>query len=375
MNIYEELGIPTLINANDSETRLGGSKLPEEIRLKMHEASPFFVRITELEFKLSERIAQMTNNEACLITNGASAGLVISVAACLTQDDEQLIQQLPSTLNIYKNEVITFKAQRNNYDNAIRLSGAKVVEINSNEEDLLLAISPKTACMVYFAGDYYESKALPFEKVVKIAAQYDIPLIVDAAANLPPVSNLWTYSEKGADLVVFSGGKTLRGPQASGVILGKEKWVNYCRLNASPNKSIGRPMKVGKEEMMGVFYAIDRYLRLDHRQVKKEQEDMLNKMIEDITNNVSRSDVSLRKVYPAHHGQDYSRLQIDFNDPKEARVLKGSLEEGEKPIIVNLTSDQKSIVINPLHLEEEDVLIIINRLILLLNRNLTKSKL
>lgn len=375
MNIYEELGIPTLINANDSETRLGGSKLPEEIRTKMYEASPFFVKITELELKLSERIAQMTNNEACLITNGASAGLVISVAACLTKDDNQLIQQLPSTHNIYKNEVISFKAQRNNYDNAIRLSGAKLVEINSNEEDLRTAISSKTACMVYFAGDYYESKALPFKKVVDIAKQYHVPLIVDAAANLPPVSNLWNYTEQGADLVVFSGGKTLRGPQASGVILGKRKWVNYCRLNASPNKSIGRPMKVGKEEMIGLYYAIDRYLRLDHRHIKQEQDNMLNKMIEEIKKKVFRSDVSLRRVYPAHHGQDYSRLQIDFHDSEEAKVIKVGLEEGEKPIIVNLTRDQKSIIINPLHLEEDDVSIIINRLIKLLNSHLAESKL
>ncbi|WP_368652238.1 hypothetical protein AB4Y30_10775 [Ornithinibacillus sp. 4-3] len=369
MNIYEELGIPTLINAQDSETRLGGSRLPEEIRQKMNEASPYFVKIAELEIKLSERIAQMTNNDSCLITNGASAGLAISVAGCITRGNEKFIQQLPSTDQIPKNEAIMFKAQRNNYDNAIRLSGAKLIEIESNKEDLVSSISRETACIVYFAGDFYESKAIPFLEVVEIAKKFEIPLIVDAAANLPPVSNLWFYTKQGADLVVFSGGKTLRGPQASGLILGKETWINYCRLNSSPNKSIGRPMKVGKEEMIGIFYALDRYLKLDHAKEKKSQENMLDYMIEKIEKSIP--DVSLNKIYPAHHGQDYSRLKIEFDDSMRAKFYKNELEKGKNPIIINLSSDSKALIINPLHLEESEVAMIITKLTSLMH---TKSK-
>lgn len=362
MNIYEQLGIKTIINAHDSETIWGGSRMPQEVIQAMADSSNYFVRIQELEKRLSEEIAKLTRNEACFITSGAAAGMVLSVAACMTGDDSDKIDQMPN-LDGMKDEVIIHRSQRNGFDQAVRQTGVKLVEIGDKSgatlSQLEAAVTEQTACIVYYAGAF-EKNALPIEEVTAFGNERSIPVIIDAAAQLPPVENLWHYTEMGADLVLFSGGKTLRGPQATGFILGKKDLIKACQLNGSPNDSIGRPMKVAKEEMVGLYTAIKRYLELDHEQIRNEQEESVQRIIAAIDG--LREDVDAKRLYPGPHGQHYPRVEITFRDGDLAQTLSEQLEDGTPSIFTRYRPARKSITINPLHLTTEEVTLVIQQL-------------
>lgn len=370
MNIYEELGVRTFINAVDSETVLGGSLMPKEVLQAMNEASKHFVELEELEKKASEEIAKLTRNEACFITNSAAAGLTIAVSACITGKDPMIRDSLPYIEKVQKQEVIIHRCQRNGFDFSVRQTGAKIVEIGNfmetNSYELESSINDRTACIVYFAGSIFEKGALALEEVVTIAREYSIPVIVDAAAQLPPVENLWLYTEMGADMVIFSGGKTLRGPQASGLILGKKSFIEACRMNASPNYSIGRSMKIGKEEIVGLLYAVRRYISLDHEKQSEFYEQSVKKIIESLN---FPPFIKVKRLYPGPVGQHYPRAGIYFQTFSEAEKIYIELKEGSPSIRTTLSIYDNSIIINPLHLDEEEIDIIIERLNMLLSNH------
>src|SRR4051794_2149939 len=218
---YAALGIRPVINASATLTRLGGSLMPEAVLDAMRSGAGSFVDLVELQTAVGKRIAELTRNEACYVSSGAAAGMAIGLAACMVGSDKERITSLPR-LSGEPAEVIVFKSQRNGYDQAARTTGAQMVEIDGDGDALETAFSPRTAAVLYFAGAHFAANALPLEDVVEAAHAQRVPVIVDAAAQIPPVSNLWRFTrELGADAAIFSGGKGLRGPQSSGLVLGK----------------------------------------------------------------------------------------------------------------------------------------------------------
>jgi uncharacterized pyridoxal phosphate-dependent enzyme len=259
MGIYERLGVKTFINASGNGTVTGGSIMRPEVVAAMQEASQSFVEIPDLLDKAGRRIADLAGVEAAYITSGAAGGVAIATAACMTGKDWARIHQLPNTTGM-KNEVIIQVMQRNYYELMIRLAGAKLIEVGlankTHSWHVESAINERTAAIVHFCA-YSPPPDLPIQDVITIAHAHGVPVIVDAAAEFPPVSNLRYYWDQGADLTIFSGGKGIRGPQSSALILGRRDLIDACAMNASPNHGIGRPMKVGKEEIVGLLTAVE----------------------------------------------------------------------------------------------------------------------
>ncbi len=218
---------------------------------------------------VGKRLAELTGNEAAYVSNGAAAALALATAAAITGDDIALMARLPNNLEGMKNQVIVHRTQRNWYDIAVRMTGVELIEIGHIMEtypwELDDAINERTAAVVYFAGSHLNRNTLPLEFVIERAHARGVPVIVDAAAQVPPVSNLWHFSRNlGADVVIFSGGKMLRGPQNSGLAVGTREMIRAMQLNGPPVQRIGRAMKVSKEAMIGLLTAVETFLETDH---------------------------------------------------------------------------------------------------------------
>ena len=263
MTNYKELGIRPVINAYATVTKFGGSLMPPAVIKAMNEAAGSFVDLAELQRRVGERIAALTRNEAAYVTSGAAAGVMLSAAACVLRNHPDAARDFPH-ITALKNEAIVHRAHRNTYDFAVQQIGMKFIEIEGCRDALRAAINERSACIFWFAGAMNSPDDIPLAELIAIADEHHLPVIVDAAAQLPPVENLWRYSEMGAALTLFSGGKDLRGPQPSGLMLGRRDLIESIRPISNPNHGLGRPLKVGKEEMMGLLAAIERYLKLDH---------------------------------------------------------------------------------------------------------------
>ena len=259
MGVYQKLGVRTKINAVGNGTAIGGSIMAPEVIAAMQEASQNFIDLNELLAKAGQYIADLAGVEACYITSGAAGGVLISMAACMTGKDWAKVHQLPDTQGM-KNEVIMQVMQRNYYELMVREAGAKLVEIGlantTNSWHLEAALNEQTAAIIHFVA-YSPPQDLPLEEVIKIAHKRDVPVVVDAAAEFPSFSILREYIDMGADLVIFSGGKGIRGPQSSGLILGRKDLIEACAMNGSPYHGVGRPCKVGKEEIIGLVTALE----------------------------------------------------------------------------------------------------------------------
>ncbi len=263
MSTYQQLGIRPVINAYATVTKYGGSMMPPEVLQAMNEAAGAFVDLAQLQRKVGERIADLTHNEAAYVTPGAAAGVMLAAVASILHHHPDQAMSFPQIAAL-KNEAIVQRAHRNGYDFGVQQIGMKFVEIDSSLAGLRAAINEKTACIFWFQGAMNSSDDIPLADMIAIADEAGIPVIVDAAAQLPPVENLWRFTEMGASLALFSGGKDLRGPQPTGLMLGRRDLIESIRPISNPNHGLGRPLKVGKEELMGVLAAVERYLKLDH---------------------------------------------------------------------------------------------------------------
>lgn len=264
MDVYRELGVEPLINAAGTLTMLGGSLMPPEVTDAMAAASRAFVDMRELHLAAGRRIAELVGVEAAHVTSGAAAGITLMAAACMTGTDGERISRLPDTTGM-PNRFIVQQAHHNPYDQALRLSGGKFLDIGSHPAELERALQEERVAGVFYTVAWFcRSPALPLAQVCEIARRSRVPVIVDAAAEVPPPGNLSRFIREGADLVAFSGGKAIRGPQSSGFILGRRDLVEACRLNDNPNMGVGRPMKVGKEEIVGLVKAVEMYVSKDH---------------------------------------------------------------------------------------------------------------
>jgi uncharacterized pyridoxal phosphate-dependent enzyme len=275
-NVYEELGVTTVINGQGTMTVLGGSLMRPEVEAVMVLAGKHFVSVPDLEVAAGKRIAEMLklpDGYAAIVTSGAAAAMQSGLAGILTGDNPKFIQQIPDLTGM-KTEVIIQKSHRNGFDHQLRNTGVKLVVVESRD-DLHKAINPQTA-MMHFSNFANDAGQIKVEEWVKLAHENRIPAFIDAAADTPPVSHLWDYANMGYDLIAFSGGKAIRGPQCAGLLLGKKDLVAYALLNNSPHEdTIGRSQKVGKEEIVGMVKALESYLKEDQEALTKEWQQRL----------------------------------------------------------------------------------------------------
>ena len=265
--VYQKLGVTPIIHGAGTTTRYSGSLMRPETIEAMREASQAFVNIDELNEAAGAAIAHRLGAEAALVTGGAAAGLVLQAAACMTGDDAAKVARLPDTTGM-KNEFIIQRVHRFQYDQAFRLAGGVLVDIGLGRRtlpyELENAITDRTAAVVYLYSPFTSPPGLlPFETICEIAHQRGVPVIVDAASMLPPRQNLFKHLRLGADIVNFSGGKGIRGPQSTGILAGRKELIRAAALNHSPNAGVGRPAKTSKEEIVGLVTALELFLAED----------------------------------------------------------------------------------------------------------------
>jgi L-seryl-tRNA(Ser) seleniumtransferase len=369
MGYYDDLGVKRVINADATLTRLGGTRMPRPVLEAMVEAAGAFVDMHDLQLKVGRRIAELTQNEAAFVCTGASAGLFLSTLACMTRGDLRAIAHLPS-LEGLRNEVVVHRSQRNPYDPAILLAGARLVEVGNIvqtfEWELEAALNERTAAVFFFAGGHLSAGALPLETVIALAHARDIPVVVDAAAQLPPRDNLWRLTQMGADLVVFSGGKGLRGPQASGLIVGRSDLIEAVRQNAAPHQRLGRPMKVGKEEMIGLLAAVEWYLAQDQEALSQRYETVVRLFIERFGH---LPGMRAERSFPSEAGQPIPRALLRWDAARlgvSAAEAKTQLHLGDPGIEVAFAPPD-GIYINPETLEPGEEEIVAERLAAILS--------
>jgi uncharacterized pyridoxal phosphate-dependent enzyme len=269
-DFFRELGVRTFINAAGTYTLLSASLMLPEVVAAMSYAARHFVDIEELQTAAGERIAELLGCDAAMVTSGAAAALTVGTAACITGENPVYIRQIPDLTGL-RSEVIIQKSHRFLYDHAIRNCGVKFVEIETVEQ-LENAISQNTAMMLFF-NDNEPKGVISAEEYVTLGKKHGIPTFSDAAADVPPTENLSKFLKMGFDLVTFSGGKGMRGPQNAGLLLGREDLIKAARLNSAPNgDTIGRGCKVSKEAILGMVVAVEMYFKRDSEAEAKEWE-------------------------------------------------------------------------------------------------------
>lgn len=269
-DVIAELAVRPIINAAGTYTALTASLMPPEVMAAMQLASRQYVRLNDLHDAVGARIAERLQCEAALVSAGCASALSLATAACVAGKDRDNIRQIPDTHHL-KNEVIVQKSHRNGYDHAIRNAGVQLIEVETAQE-IEQAINHRTAMMAFFNFAAPNGK-VGHEEFVAIAKKHNIPTLNDAAADVPPVDNLFRFTKMGFDLVAFSGGKGIRGPQSAGLLLGRKDLIEAARMNDSPNSdSLCRTNKVNKEEMVGMLVALELFLDRDHDAVWKDWE-------------------------------------------------------------------------------------------------------
>jgi L-seryl-tRNA(Ser) seleniumtransferase len=283
--VYRRLSIPTVINAMGFYTSIGGSLMPPEVREAMEDAAQHFVNLELFQQRAGQRIAELTGAEFALVTSGTSAAITLGTAGVMTGHDRDKVRRLPDTSGM-KNEVIIQRRHRNTFDAAVRAAGARIVEAETPEE-YESAFNQKTAMVYHLVADRHWPPRIPakikLEQALAIAREHGVPYLVDAAAEVPPPGNLSYFIRKGVDLVCFSGGKGLMGPQCSGLLLGKRELVQAAWMNhMASSDTIGRSMKVGKEEIAGLLAAVERMLTLNYSAVEREWKARLDRIADHV---------------------------------------------------------------------------------------------
>lgn len=351
-NFITELGLRPFINARGTFTVLTGSLMEEEVLEAINFMAQQYVNIIDLQDKAGERIAEMLNCEAAMVTAGAASALTLGTAAAITGDDQDLIRELPN-LPGPRREVIIQNTHRFSYDHAVRNCGVKMVEVDS-ARDMRRKINEKTVLALYFnaAGEHLIER----EEFVDIGKRYNIPTFNDAAADVPPVDNLYKYIEMGFDLVTFSGGKAIRGPQSTGLLFGRKDLIEAAKLNHSPNSNtIGRGMKVNKEEIVGMMIALEVYLNKDH---DKEWEEWLRRV--DVINRQASSVpmVTAEKVIPEGPSNVFPGCRISWDQnriPITPSELTENLRNGHPSIETSGGSDTLNINVSMMKSEEAGI--------------------
>ncbi len=360
MGIYEDLGIKPIINASATLTKLGGSRMPGEVLEAMNAAAGSFIDLPLFQTRVGDRIAELTRNEAAFVSSGAAGGIVLAVATLVAAPNEPDPMAYPMLKGITRNEAIVFTSQRNGYDFAILQTGASIVECDDTLESFESAISGRTACLIWFAGAL-AVKSPPIEDVIAIARKHRVPVLVDAAAQIPPVSSFWHYTKDlGCEGVVFSGGKGIRGPQAAGLVLGTRQLIAGCRRLSAPTQGIGRPLKVGKEELAGTLAAVQYTLDQDEDAILQGYETIVQNWIKDFA---GIAGVTTERGFPSEAGQPHARaivhLAAGFSKTRDQVI--DELKTGDVWIEV-AALEPNAIALNPQTLTSEEADIVSARL-------------
>jgi len=322
---FKELGVRTFINAAGTYTSMTGSLMPQEVIDAISYARLQYVNLDDLQDKVGARIAELCRCEAATVTAGAASAISLGTAGVLTRMDPDKARRIPTDLSGMKSEVIIQKTHRVGYDHAIRNCGVKLIEVETREE-MLDAINDQTA-MMWFLNYANPKGQVKYEEFVKIGKDHGIPTFIDCAADVPPVENLWKYTEMGFDLVCFSGGKGLRGPQSAGLLLGRKDLIAAARLSAPPRgDTVCRTNKVNKEEILGMLVALELFLERDHEKTWEMWEKQINHIHEAV---VSVDGVETEKHVPpiANHVPslrirwDQNKVKTTPNEVREALQL------------------------------------------------------
>ena len=360
-NPYEELGVATVINCDGTMTTLGGSLLRPELEAVMAMAGGHFVHMTELEQAAGKRISEMLKlpeGYTALVTFGAAAAIQSGLAGILTGDNETLIRQVPDLTGM-KSEVIIQKSHRNLFDHQLRSTGIKLIEIEAPEQ-LRQAVNERTA-MMHFTNFANAAGQIKVDEWLKLAKQYSIPCMNDAAADTPPVSHLWDYANMGYDMITFSGGKAMRGPQCAGLLIGRKDLVAHALLNNSPHEdTIGRSQKVGKEEIIGMVKALELYLHEDHDALANEWQDRLAGIARELAK-VPGVSTSFFTPEIANH-VPHMQIAWDARISLSAEQVSKSLRNAKPAIVMSPGEDRPGLVMNSFMLQPGEDKIIAEQL-------------
>ncbi len=368
-SFYESLGVTRIINGASWITTYGGSLMPDAVVEAMNEASGWFVDIHDLNEKAGEIIAHTTGAEAGLVTAGSAAGMVLQAAACMTGKDPAKIWSLPDTSRM-KNEIIIHRGHQVGYTHSYRAAGAHLVEIGSvhstEKWELETAINSQTAAVAYVYGPR-QSGALDLKEVVDIAHPKDVPVIVDASAMLPPPENLHKFIDEGADLVSFSGGKGLLGPQSTGILCGKSELIQAAYANSAPNSSgVARAAKVCKEEIAGLITALKLFVETDHQLVAKNWREKSSHIVDRLGFIEGLKIELIEADYSARDSRlNFASARITFLNHwsgKSREEIVQSLEDGDPSIRLGVSTYDQSISVLPVCLQTDEEQIIAERL-------------
>ena len=354
---FRELGVRPFINASGTYTAMTASLMPPEVMDAINYASKQYVMLDELHDRIGERIAKLVRAEAAMVTCGAASALTLGTASVLTGTDRQKISDLPD-LATMKSEVIIQKAHRFGYDRALRNCGVRLVEVETRE-DLERAVNDKTAMMLFYNNNNKEGR-IQDQEFAQLGRKHNIPTMNDAAADVPPLENLWKYTGMGFDLVAFSGGKGIRGPQSAGLLLGRKPLIAAARMNGSPNgNAIGRGMKVNKEEMVGMLAALELFVAKDHDKEGREfdrRADVIRTSVASVTG--VKAEVFVPEV--ANH-VPHVRVTWDATArPLKAAAVVRAMLEGEPSIAIR--SEGESLVVGVWMMQPGEEKIVARRL-------------
>jgi L-seryl-tRNA(Ser) seleniumtransferase len=338
---YEQLGIRPVVNFQGTMTTLGASKMWEDLHEAAAQASREYVVLEELQERIGQRLSALIGCEDAMVTTGAAAAICLGTCASLTGSDTKKVRQLPDLTGM-KKEVIIQKVHRNGYDHAVRNTGARIVDVES-ERGLIDAISDQTAMMYFLggtSGDWRWETPVSLERCLEITRRAGVPLMVDAANMLPPWDNVRRLAGLGVDLICISGGKHMRGPQCSGILAGRRDLIQSAWLNSSPHSdSLGRPIKVGREEMVTAWLTAEKYSRLDFDAIDRQcvrQAEYLERELSTVPG------LKLERT-PVDRTRKIRRVQVHW-DEQALRITAGDVErllmEGEPRIAVGRAQPQ-----------------------------------
>jgi L-seryl-tRNA(Ser) seleniumtransferase len=359
-SIYDQLGVRPIINGRGPTTAVSGSRMEPETLAAMAEAATQFVAIEDLNRAIGKRIAEVTGAEAGYVACGSAAAMSLAVAACIAGSDPVKIDALPES-DGFPNEIIMHRAHRIPYDRMYRNGGGRLVLIGTwdrtDPAELEEAITDRTAAVAFNRSQYCGPGALPFEQVVEIAHARNVPVIVDAASTLPPVGHLRIWIERGADLVIYSGGKGIRGPQETSLLAGRADLIEAARANGSPNAAVGRGGKVSKESMVGLLVALERFLVHDHEADYRRHMAQADRLVAGLE---GRADIRMTR----NDDRDLWPFPVIGIYPVDAgwqiREVQRALVEGEPSIHLDPLRDR--LQINTHWLEDDEIEPILRRL-------------
>jgi uncharacterized pyridoxal phosphate-dependent enzyme len=362
-DIIQRLGVTPIINAGGPNTKHSGSRPRQEAMDAMQAMSEVFVNIDELLLAAGKEIATLVGAEAATITSGASGGLVVQAAAAVSKGNRDVIARLPDTMGI-PNELVIQKAHRFVYDHLYLVPGTRFVEAGDESgctaEQLEDAISDRTAGVIHLESPFKNRGTVQVEKAAEIAHGHGLPFLVDAASMLPPRDNLRKFTAAGADLVSFSGGKAVRGPQSTGMLLGKPEWIEYARMVNAPNATIARAQKVSKEEIAGLLAALRSFVDEDEQaetqRYRREMESVVDQLGE-----IPGTAISIEHNYDHYIPHTVIRFTDSWRGPDGPGMAARLMEKPPRVYVVSGYIGPREIWIDPLNIQPGELPTVVAR--------------